>query len=549
MSTIPLTFSPFRMRLALRRRLISLALVSSMVLPSIAAARSVNEVVNASARVVSRANFLSWSFEVLSLPKEDGTCTLPYARTPRALKGMLCAAQTDGALSVFGTGPQYPLSQSITRGEALVVLTALTNKQQNADVSAYKDVTTAAEKEAVANAIALKWMLPQRATMFGVRQKLTGTEALSLLQAVSGQLPSKVETITINLNPGTGTAVPLPRADLITAIWQLIQRDYLYKDKMKDEDVAYKTIEGLVDSLNDPYSTFFRPANAESFQAQIKGELSGIGAQIEDKDGVIQVVAPIPGSPAERAGILPGDELLEANGNSLKDIGVDKAVTYIRGERGTNVILKIRRNGGEMTITVQRDVITIPEIQVSWQGDIAVLQLTQFGETTEKKIRSMFSEIAAKKPKGIVIDLRNNGGGLLNAADTLMSALVSRGSTVAQVVSPTETTIEKTQDEPVVEMSTKIAVLVNKGSASASEIVAGALQDLKRATIVGQQTFGKGTVQEVIGFRTGEALKLTIAEWLTPNGRHIDKVGVTPDVVVQSDNRDDQLKRALDILR
>jgi hypothetical protein len=224
---------------------------------------------------------------------------------------------------------------------------------------------------------------------------------------------------------------------------------------------------------------------------------------------------------------------------------VDKAVAYIRGQRGTNVILKIRRSGSEMTITVQREVITIPEISVTWQGDIAILQLTQFGETTEKKIRSTFSEIAAKRPKGIVIDLRNNGGGLLLAADTLMSALVPRGSTVAQVVSPTETSLEKTQDDAVVDPSTKIAVLVNKGSASASEIVAGALQDLKRATIVGKQTFGKGTVQEVIGFRTGEALKLTIAEWLTPNGRHIDKVGVTPDVVVDSDNRDDQLRRAL----
>jgi carboxyl-terminal processing protease len=520
-----------------------------MVLPGLVSARSVSEIVNASARVVSRANFLSWSFEVLSLPKEDGTCTLPYARAPRALKGMLCAAQTEGALTVFGNSTQYPLSQSITRGEAIIVLTALTNKQERADVSAYKDVVTTPEKEAVANAIALKWMVPQRSTMFGLRQKLTGTEALSLLQAVSGKLPAQVETITINLNPGAGTSVPLPRADLITAIWQLIQQDYLYKDKMKDDEVAYKTIEGLVDSLGDPYTTFFRPVNADAFQSQIKGELSGIGAQIEDKDGVITVVAPIPGSPAERAGILPGDEFLEANGNPLKDIGVDKAVTYIRGQRGTNVILKIRRSGSEMTITVQREVITIPEISVTWQGDIAILQLTQFGETTEKKIRSTFSEIAAKRPKGIVIDLRNNGGGLLLAADTLMSALVPRGSTVAQVVSPTETSLEKTQDDAVVDPSTKIAVLVNKGSASASEIVAGALQDLKRATIVGKQTFGKGTVQEVIGFRTGEALKLTIAEWLTPNGRHIDKVGVTPDVVVDSDNRDDQLRRALDILR
>lgn len=529
-----------------RRRLISASAVVFLLAPSFAFAKPVVGLVDTSAKTVTRANFLSWSFAALDLQKENGTCRLPYTRVPRGMRQTLCAAQTQGALAVFGTATQYPMNRPVTRGEALEVLTALTDKREQGDVSSFRDVRTESEKQAASNALVLKWMVPQSASNFGLSQPLTGIEALSVLQAVAGQTPVKT-TVTIPVTISGGGA--LPNQELMDAIWHLIQRDFINADTLDKNEASYKAIEGLVNSLNDPYSTFFRPSGATDFQSQIKGEVSGIGAHVEDKAGIVTVVSPLPGSPAEKAGIQAGDEILEAGGVVLQGLGIEKAVTHIRGERGTTVVLKLRRNGNEMTVTVVRDIVTIPEITITWHGNIAVVQLVQFGEKTERTIRGEFRKIAEKNPQGIVLDLRNNGGGLLNAADVVMSNFVPRGSIVAQVVSRSETSLEKTQDEPTVSPSTRLVVLVNKGSASASEIVAGALQDLKRATVVGTTTFGKGTVQEVIGFRSGEALKLTIAEWLTPLGRHIDKVGVVPDIVIESADRDEQLRRALDILR
>ncbi len=533
----------------LRPRLFGCILTFSLLLPGFAAARAVSEIVIPSAPTVSRANFLSWSFEVLDLSKGDGNCTLPYARFPRGLKATLCAAQRSGALQVFGSGTQYPLSKAITRGEALIVLTALLNTEEEADVSLFKDVKTDLQKRAVANAVVLKWMIPDRSNLFGVARLLTGGEAVALLTAVQSGNTAERQTITVHVSPAN--AGMLPRQDLFNAVWQIINRDYLKSDKINADEAAYKAIEALVNALGDPYSNFFPPTTASDFQSQIKGEISGIGAQIESKSGAIIVVAPLPGSPAERAGLMTGDQIVEASGAVLTGMSLDKAVSFIRGPRGTYVDLLIRRSGSsDLKLRVKRDLISIPEIQVKWQGDIAVVQLSQFGETTEKQIRSVFADIVQKNPRGIVLDLRNNGGGLLTAVDTVVSNFLPRGSLVAKVQSRAETTQEKTQDDPTVPLGVKTVVLINKGSASASEIVAGALQDAGRATIVGTQSFGKGTVQEVISFKTGEGLKLTIAQWLTPLGRPLDGIGVKPDIVIEKTTaRDEQMEKALDLLR
>lgn len=510
------------------------------------AQRPVSDIVNVSAQTVSRMDFLTWASEVVGIRK-SADCTLPYKRFPKGRKATLCLALNSGALDAFGKQTaSFELGKPITRGEAIDVLTQLIGKRETVDVSAYKDVRTTRQKQAVMNALALKWMVPESATLFGYHTLLTGTEASSLLQAAADKLPLQ---ITVKFNKITTTDSTLPEQELMEAVWALIQRDYLRKEKLDNQEAAYSAIEGMVKQLNDPYSTFMRPVNASDFSSGIKGEVSGIGAHVEEKSGVIIVVAPLPGSPAERAGILSGDELLEANGNTLTGIGLEKAVSFIRGEKGSFVNLKIRRSGAEISIRVQRDLISIPEIQVKWQGDIAIVQLLQFGETTERQIRTVFTDVAKKSPKGIVLDLRNNPGGLLSAADIVVSNFLPKGTVVAEVRERNKTRTEVTPYDPTVSDATKLVVLVNKGSASASEIVAGALQDHKRATIVGEQTFGKGSVQEVISFSGGEALKLTVATYVTPNGNEVDGVGVTPDIVVPADDRDGQLQRALDLLR
>lgn len=528
-----------------RKFFASLLVALNILVPSAVFAKSLEGIVDTHAETVTKMNFLTWSFLALEIPKATEDCTLPYTRVARGYRETLCTSQTLGALDVFNPKRRFNLNTPITRGEALLVLTAIMDKNGAADVSSFLDVQTSAMKRAVQNALAYDWMTAQRQTAFGVNQVLTGKEAVSLLNAASSMSTSQNNSLDISINYNRQEL--LPDQDLLFSVWNLIQRDYIHKDTIDTQEASYKAIEGLVDSLNDPYSNFFRPSNAKDFQSQLKGELSGIGAQIEEKDGIITIVAPLKGSPAERAGLTTGDQIIESNGVSLIDIGTDRAVTYIRGERGTSVILKIRRNGTEFTVTVLRDLISIPEIELSWQGDIAVVQLAQFGETTLKNIRTIFTDIQKKNPRGIILDLRNNGGGLLSAADTVMSNFVPKGSVVAQVKTYSQTTKETTAADPTIAEATKIVVLVNKGSASASEIVAGALQDSARAKIVGTVTFGKGTVQEVIGFQSGEALKLTIAEWLTPLGRHINGIGVTPDFLVE--DPDSQLRKALDILR
>lgn len=546
-------YLPFRVRtnrvshpvvMSMRKSLAALFIAAQLLSPAAAFARPVSDIVNVSAETVSRIDFLTWSAEVTGLRKSDD-CTLSYTRYPKGRKGTLCLAKNSGALEAFGpVTMNYNLNKPISRGEAVDVLTQIIGKRKEADVSAFKDVKTTRQKQAVMNAIALKWMNPVRADAFGWNDLLTGTEASSLLQAAGDAVPLQ---FTVKVNQGTTT--PLPKEELLNAVWQIIQRDYYKKDEVNGDEAAYKAIEGMVSGLNDPYSTFFRPVGASEFSNGIKGEVSGIGAHVEDKGGMVIIVAPLPGSPAERAGLQTGDQILEADGHVLTGIGLDKAVGYIRGEKGTFVELKLLRAGIQISVRVERAIISIPEVQVKWQGDIAIVELLQFGETTERQIRTVFTDVAKKKPKGIILDLRNNPGGLLSAADTVVSNFVPQGSVVAQVKSPSETRNEVTLDGPTVSDTTRVVVLVNKGSASASEIVAGALQDYKRATIVGETTFGKGSVQEVISFSGGEALKLTVANYFTPLGNKVDGIGIKPDIAVTADDRDAQLQRALDILR
>jgi carboxyl-terminal processing protease len=210
--------------------------------------------------------------------------------------------------------------------------------------------------------------------------------------------------------------------------------------------------------------------------------------------------------------------------------------------------LKIRRNGYEFEVSVIRQTIKVPEIEVTWQEDVAIVKLLQFGKLTDTELRSIMQEIAQKEPRGVILDLRNNPGGLLHAATIVTSNFLPKGSPVVEIRSRGGNRMEVTNDDPTISADTPVVLIVNKGSASASEIVAGALQDADRATVVGEQTFGKGTVQEVLEFTDHSSLKLTIAEWFTPKGRKINGNGVKPDAYVPSSDRDEQLRRAIDLI-
>jgi carboxyl-terminal processing protease len=540
------------MRFALK---ISSLFLATLLLPvGVFAAPEMSAVVTPDDQTVSRGEFIRAAIVSLDImPSWKGK--LPYTRpVPKNLLPYVGTAHDKGALKPFGK--DLGLARGITRGEAVQVLVGLLKATPQGTAMSFTDVQKGSDLEkAVRVAIEKEWMQPLRRGYFGADRVLSGREAKVLLKRVTGQEEQldesgavRVPAIQIQLQKKNRP--DLPNQDLLRTIWQLLNDQYLYSEKLNGDEAAYKAAEGLVKSLNDPYTTFMPPVPASEFRTQLEGEVTGIGAQVELKDSILTIVAPLPGSPAEKAGLKPGDQILKVNGESLEGLGFIESVSKVRGPRGSTAKLSIRRNGENLEYSVIRDTIKVPEIEVSWQGNTAVVKLIQFGQRTEHELRSQLEAIQLKRPNALILDLRNNPGGLLDAATITLSNFLPKGSVVAKITSRDDEYFEKTDDEPTLDSSVPMVVLVNKGSASASEIVAGALQDADRATLVGETTFGKGTVQQVMEFRDGSGLKLTIAEWFTPANRKIDGVGVSPDLeVIAVEGRDEQMLKALELLR
>lgn len=538
------------------------AVLSSIVLGifllpvSVWAAMSVNDALKTpDASPVSRGEFIRAAVQVLGITGGEST-KLPYSRIPKALEPFVKAAYVKDALAIFGK--DLASARPITRGQALLVIAAL----QNLTAEPTEQYRDAKESDALARAVAVAvergWMAPKSATQFGVKETLTGKEGRIFLRKVLGEGGEQEDTTdgipTVEIRIGsprskTGTTSTLPKAQILESLWNIIEEEFLYADTMKSEDAAYAAAEAIVKSLGDPYSSFYRPAGTRAFQSRIQGEVSGIGAQVEDRDGVLTIVSPLPGSPAEKAGLKPNDEIIAVNGVSILGLSYEEMVDHVRGSKGSIAKLRIRRSGVESDIEVKRDTIKVPEIVIQWQEDVAVVRLMQFGKLAETDLRLELQRIQEKNPRGVILDLRNNPGGLLHAATVVASIFLPKGSDVAVISSRTGNRTEVTKDEPTIDASVPVAVLVNNGSASASEIVAAALQDADRAVIVGEQTYGKGTVQEVLEFNDKSSLKLTIAEWKSPLGHKIDGVGVKPDVPVATSDRDEQLTRAIELVK
>ena len=545
-------------RLSLKIRRVIAGSVLMLFVPIAIQAASVAEILRTpDDRTVSRGEFVRAAVTVLGFPLKDDRKPLPFKRpVPKGLQLHVRAAEKKGALQLFGS--DLLLSRAITRGEALFVVMKLQGLKPASVPVHFPDVEKgSALEQAVQVATEKGWMDPVRTNFFGVTRALTGREARVLQRKVIGEGERNLDGVDANqqipsiiIRFKTREQQPLPQEDVLRAVWQLLNDQFLYKEKIKDDEAAYRAAEALVQSLADPYTTFMRPLPAQEFQNRLDGEVSGIGAQVEFKDNILTIVSPIRGSPAEKAGLQPGDQILKVDGETLAGLDFLGAVSKVRGPKGSTAKLTIRRSGNELEISVVRDVVKVPEIEINLQGDIAVVKLIQFGERTRSDLRSLLMEVQTHHPRGIILDLRSNPGGLLDAADQVVSNFLPQGSPVASINYRDRSTVETTADPPTIDPDVKVIVLVNKGSASASEIVAGALQDSKRATIVGEQTFGKGTVQEIIEFKNGASMKLTIAEWKTPSGRKIDGVGVTPDIVVPtSDGRDEQMLRALELVR
>ena len=339
-------------------------------------------------------------------------------------------------------------------------------------------------------------------------------------------------------------------------VWDRVKEKYA-KQPVSDLDMFYGAIQGLVYSLQDPYSLYFTPKQANEFAESLTGEFEGIGAEIGVKLGQLTVVSPLPDSPAQKAGLRPGDKIIKIDDQDTYDMGVSEAVSIIRGEAGTEVVLTVLRDELEEAkeISIVRGRINVPSILYEMkEEDVAYLRVMQFNEKTPRDLDNKISKLLKVGAKKVILDLRSNPGGYLDSAIDMSSEWVKKGDIIVSEKSSEGVVSDDRSVGPSRLNGLPTVVLVNGGSASASEIVAGALKDNGLATIVGEKTFGKGSVQDFEVFGDGSALKLTIAEWLTPNGVNINEQGIEPDVVIEEDwanegvGEDAMLDKALEIL-
>lgn len=342
----------------------------------------------------------------------------------------------------------------------------------------------------------------------------------------------------------------------VEELYDMLKKEYdgdLDEQKLLD---GIKT--GLAEATGDPYTVYLNSEDAQKFQEQLNGTFSGIGAELgENEDGNLIIVSPIAGFPAEKAGLRPKDVIVSINSESTAGMNIDEAVSKIRGPKGTDVELKVVRNEKEdLTFKITRADITIPSVKFEiMDGNIGYLQIAQFGEDTSDLAETAAKDFKQKGVKAIVLDLRGNPGGLLDASVDVASLWLPQGETVLQQKRGEKVTGTAYATGNDVLKGIPTVVLINDGSASASEIVAGALKDHKAATLIGTKTYGKGSVQELQKFRGGSELKVTIARWYTPDGQNIDKTGISPDqeVTISDDDfkagRDPQKDAALNFLK
>lgn len=341
-------------------------------------------------------------------------------------------------------------------------------------------------------------------------------------------------------------------------VWEKVQLNYVDAEHINKDDAIYGSIKGLVDSLHDPYSSFLTPNETDIFQSTLNSELQGIGAEMTIEDDYLTVVSPLKDSPSEKAGLKPGDIIIAIDQIDSTELSFLEAIEKIRGPRGSRVVLTVVRAEFEepQDISIIRDRIELESVTSEIKQDnIFYISINQFSDDTEKEFFEAVNEALLLSPKGIILDLRFNGGGYLESAVNIMGEFLEDGLTGVII----ESTASRERETLPVSGKQRLAnvplvILINEGSASASEILAGALQDYGKAFLIGKTTYGKGSVQEVEILPDGSSLRLTIAKWLTPNNRDIDHEGIAPDLEVEiteediANEYDRQLEEAIEYL-
>jgi len=345
--------------------------------------------------------------------------------------------------------------------------------------------------------------------------------------------------------------------DIFAQTWNLIESKYV-KRPVDASTLVQGATEGLVQSLGDPYSYYLSPADAQIFNEELNGKFDGIGAELGQKDGKIVVIAPLSGTPAEKEGLRARDVIQKIDGSSTEGMTLDAAVQRIRGPEGTTVTLTIARSTEpDKDVTLTRSRIVLKSVNLAYQtardATIAIITISSFTHTTGNEFDQAVHDITLRQPHGIVIDVRNNSGGYLDAAVYVAATFIEQGPIVIEDFGNGKRNTTNADGSATLSQY-PVTVLINGGTASAAEILAGALEDRIAAVTIGEKSFGKGSVQELETLDDGSTLKLTVAHWLTANGRSIDGAGLTPTLAIpltESDvtsQNDPQLQAAMDEL-
>jgi carboxyl-terminal processing protease len=341
--------------------------------------------------------------------------------------------------------------------------------------------------------------------------------------------------------------------------WDLVKKNF-YKQPVDELQATYGAISGMVETLGDPHTSFLDPKRAEYLRSDLEGSFEGIGATVSMRQGRLTIIAPIKGSPAEKAGLKPGDVILQVDDKPIVNMDLMEAIALIRGKKGTSVRLKIQRSSEPaFDVSVVRDTIQVSTVETRMYEDdsIGYLQLRDFGATATDDLRKALREMLDKKPRAVILDLRDNPGGYLHIAVQVASQFIKADQPVLVEAFKDGTKKVYKSESGGLATEVPIVLLVNGGSASASEILAAALKDYKRATVIGKKTFGKGSVQTSHTLSDQESqLRVTIAHFLSPHENEINDVGVTPDIEVEnptefelSRGRDPQLEKAIETIK
>lgn len=351
--------------------------------------------------------------------------------------------------------------------------------------------------------------------------------------------------------------VPL-KFNKIIDVYKKLSKEFIFKDKINPEQLEYGAAKGLIDAAGDPYTYFLTPKETQDFEEIINGSFEGIGAEIGlDEERQLIVIAPLEGTPAKKSGLMPQDIILQINDKLTTGLTLDKALSLIRGPQGSSVTLNIKRATlpEPIKISIIREVIEIPII--NWKllknNKIAYIQIFNFYEQAGSAFKDVAQKLLTSGANSIIIDLRGNPGGILQEAVNIGGWFIDKNAVVVSEKSADGASREYLSEGPTKLKGFPLIILTDKGSASASEILAGALKYYNHATLVGEKTFGKGTAQIVDKFPDGSALHVTVSRWLLPSGKSIDKEGIAPDVLIvrkgANNSEDTQLQKAIELLK